>query len=173
MIQIAVLVVLMLIAIWLMRHPYLRSARLLVILALSGGTALLLTILSPQLGSILAVPALLVPLVASLLFGRHVSALPPADFDESEMIDAIRRSLHQSGSKVEDAASEARDMLRSHPLPAPEWAPVRHALLEQIDLVEGHRLGQHRVSQSEASRSSHKTIAAWRSAIEARRRFLR
>lgn len=173
MIQIAVLVVLMLIATWLMRHPYLRSARLLIVLALSGGTALLLTILSPQLGSILAVPALLVPLVAGLHLGRYLSALPPADFDESEMIDAIRRSLHQSRSNVDNAGSEARDILRSRPLPAPEWAPVRRALLEQIDLVEGHKLGQHMVSHAEASRSSHKTIAAWRSAIEARRRFLR
>jgi len=114
-----------------------------------------------------------VPLLVCLRYGRYVSALPPEDFDESNLIASIRESLHRGSGDVSDRIRSAREQLRSGQPPAQEWQAVRKQLLEQLDLLERHARGDRLLTIEEAAESAHRTFGLWKAAIAARSRFFR
>lgn len=161
------------IGLWLLRHPYLRSIRVVGILIACAGACLALAAAPPPVGTLIPPALVLVAPVAAFRFGRAVSALPPPDYDESQMIRSIRETLRRGDATTQVAEARAKERLMGSDAPSPEWETVRKALLEQIDLVAAHRRGDRELSVFEATASWRKTVAAWNAAIEARRRFLR
>jgi hypothetical protein len=160
------------VAVVALRQPYLRSLRTSVLVAVSFTLSTLLvgTERTPAVvaGALIAVA----PLVAILWFQRYITALPPADFAEHELIADARTLLRRADDLDETADVVLSRLAESHP-PAVEWAEVRRAVVDQIRLVKDHAGGSREVTRDEARASWQRTVDAWKAAIAARRKFVR
>lgn len=157
---------------WILRLPLMRSVRVLALVMLCTGAALLAFQIGTVWSSIAAAALTALPFPLALRFQEILSALPPADFHEHHLIESIRESLrvaYGSPPRVEDA----RRQLTTPAPPAREWQAVRDALLAQVDLAEKHAAGAYDVDVDEVVAFAHRTAQAWRAAVDARRRFFR
>lgn len=160
------------IAVFALREPYLRSLRTVALAGASLALSLLLIRSGTTPGVVAGALVALVPLVVVLWFQRYITALPSADFAEHEVISDARATLRRAGD-FDEAADAVLSQLATSPPPAPEWDDVRRALVTQITMVRNHAAGSQTVAREEASASWQRTVDAWKRAIAARRRFLR
>ena len=173
MIDIAAAILGLTVAFLILRHPLMRSARAVGIIALCTVGAAFVARAGLIWGAAAATAIGFLPLFLAVRYPRLISALGPADLAEHKMIEQLRDALRIHGPDSADRERRAILRLKESQAPSPEWIEVRHALLELIELNSSHREGRRNVTLAEAQAARQQMDAKWWSAIQARRRFFR
>lgn len=169
---------------WLiMREPYMRSAR---VAALVGTTTLIAAalfavtpgwsfgepaqLMFTAVVAGLGVVAALVPIWIVNHWEPAFSALSQSFYAEHRLIRSTRDRLRADDSR--EAVVSAQSAISEMGAPPDGWQPARQALVEQLSVAAALRHGDP-VPPNVVAEAAHRTLSAWRSAIERTRTFFR
>jgi hypothetical protein len=168
----------------ILRQPYLRSARMVLVIVGASGLGWLVFSLVPhwrpsefrELVATSATVALgiavtFLPWVLASRFADLFGALPGDAYREHRLIGSIRDAM--LADRTVDGAVAALHRLEATPVYSLPWTPVRKALRRQLELSVEYRRSKRTPTPEEMSTLTRETFRAWNEAIDRTRHFWR